>query len=373
MQSPLYRLYKTKLTLLAVTSTALGLVLLILAKWATAEGWQWVADWPITELGSTLFATGLIVVAFEYLDAKDADERGNQRLRKVIRQEAPAIRDAVLDGIAFNAGALKDIASPELLDRIIVNSLGTRLGDQHLANDVYTDLLNQIVRAKERHYDMHVSISLAPWSSGPTTGPGAMFEATIRREYRVTPSSSVLRFACVSDLAEYRALLLDPTATETWYFEPMAGLDAASPAAFELLQLTVNGQPQTFRRSKRADAQTFTAHLEPATDQAERQVVIAYTYRALIQQHGHALYFDVTSPCKGLHVDLAYHGCGIRHVNVLDYIASAQTPRVQHDPKHTATSTVSIGFDGWVFPKSGVAFVWVLEGEMTGTSDYPIR
>lgn len=49
-----------------------------------------------------------------------------------------------------------------------------------------------------------------------------MFVVTIRTEYRVVPVGPVLRFACVSDLDEYRELLQDPTCTLAHYFQPVA-------------------------------------------------------------------------------------------------------------------------------------------------------
>ncbi len=84
----------------------------------------------------------------------------------------------------------------------------------------------------------------------------------------------------------------------------------------------------------------------------------------LVQRHGHLLYLDIPRPTKGLQVQLWYGDCGIRRVNTLDFIASAQQPRILRSPASVPTPSVEIGFDGWIFPKSGVAFVWVLEEEL---------
>jgi hypothetical protein len=198
-----------------------GVVLMVLKYDPVAlHAWPWL-DLPLlTELGSTLFASGLIVVAFQYINERDADERANERLRKVLKEEAPAIRDAVIDGFAFAPDALVNVASPQTLDRIARNTLAIQLGDQELANDLYADLHRQVTRSAERRSDMRVSVSLAPWDKGPATGDGSMFVATIRREYRVVPVLPTQNFTCVSDRDEYRELLLDPASTLVWYFEP---------------------------------------------------------------------------------------------------------------------------------------------------------
>jgi hypothetical protein len=162
--------------------------------------------------------------------------------------------------------------------------------------------------------------------------------------------------------------VLDPSCTVVHYFEAVRALDldAASTEAFELVELTVDGTPRRARRTARAGAQVYTASTgADATD--GRTVTISYTYRVLVQQHGHLLYLDIGKPTKGLRVQFAYGGCGIRHVNVLDYIASSRQPGLSRLPASAPTPSIALRFDGWMLPKAGVAFVWVLERELVAT------
>ena len=368
MPSLLDQLYKTKLRFAGLVTAILGVGFLVLSHAvATTPTLSWLISWPTNELGTTLLSAGVIAVIFEYYARNEADERTDEHLRQAIRQEAPAIRDAVLDSFAFSPAALRDIASPETLDRIAANALGLRLGDEALAADVYADVRNQVIGAPERWHDVHITVDLAPWTSGPATGRGSMFVATVRWEYRFTPASSTMRFACVSDATEYRDLLRDQATTSAWYFGQSVGLDAASRDAFELVQLTVNGKPRTVRRTERQGAQFYTASLGAAATSRDL-VAIVYTYRVLVQRHGHVLYLDLPRPTKGLKVQFNYGDAGIRRVNTLDFIASAQLARVENTPDSVAARSVDIGFDGWIFPRSGVAFVWVLEDEVADQS-----
>ncbi|MEV6831187.1 hypothetical protein [Amycolatopsis sp. NPDC051102] len=368
MPDLLHQLYRTKLRLAGLVTAIAGIGLLFAAQAvATTSTLSWLVAWPTNQLGTTLLSAGVIAVIFEYYARKESEALAAERFRAVIRQEAPAIRDAVLDSFAFDPTALKNIASPETLDRIAANALGLRLEDQALAQDVYADVRNQIIGAPERWHDVNVSVDLAPWTAGPTTGRGSMFVATLRWEYRVTPANSTMRFACVSDLAEYRDLLRDQATTSAWYFGQSSGLDAASRDAFELVQLAVNGKERTIRRTQRQGAQLYTAGLG-TTAMSGEPVTVAYTYRVLVQRHGHLLYLDLPRPTKGLKVQFNYSEAGIRRVNTLDFIASSQQSRVEHSPEAVPARSVDIGFDGWIFPRSGVAFVWVLEEEMRGAT-----
>jgi hypothetical protein len=127
-----------------------------------------------------------------------------------VRREAPVIRDSMLNSFGFSPATLKDVASPEALDRITTNALGLRLGDPALAADVYRDVRNQVIRAPERWHDVNVSVDLAPLTTEPATGAGSMLVATVRWQYRVRLASETIRFARVGDLTEYRELMRDP-------------------------------------------------------------------------------------------------------------------------------------------------------------------
>ncbi|WP_160050484.1 hypothetical protein [Nocardiopsis sp. FR4] len=363
--SNLYRsLYKTKLTLLAVVAIVVGVALLLLSAWAERQpGWELLSSAVVNDVGIALLTTGLVVVAFEYINREHGEEQAMHRLREVVAEQAPAIRDAVIQGFAFNADDLARVSSPETLDQVARNTLAIQLKDEELAHDVYSDLSKQVLRAPERWYDVDVSVSLDPWTGGPASGRGSMFVATVRWEYRVIPSQPVMRFSAVSDMGDYRALLEDPTTTGAWYFEPVGDLTAASPEAFELVQLTVNGDERRIRRSSRKSAQTYTVDTGVTPD-GSKEVKLSYTYRVLIQRNSHLLALDFPRPAKGVKVSFSYGGSGIRYVHSLDLIASAQKARISKSPASVPKLTVELGFDGWIFPRSGVVFVWVLEDEM---------
>lgn len=365
MSSLLDQLYRTKLLLIAVIFGAVGLGLLILNAWLTTvmTATWWLGMLP--EIGFLLLGAAFLGIAFEYADRKQGDERADQRFDRAVERNAPAIRKAVFDALAFNANTLKEVTSPENLDQAAVNILGLRLGDRQLASDVYTDIRAQVVAAPERWKNLHASVSLAPAATGPASGHGSMFVATVRWEYRVKPANDTLRFASVADLNVYRQLLRDPTMTGHWYVGTTGGLDPASKEVFELVKVTVEGEARPIRRKVRGGVQTYTADLDLGDERKGSEITVSYTYRALVQRHGHVLYLDLARPTKSLRVSLNYAAAGIRKVNTLDFIASSQTTRVDRSPDDLPAKTVDISFDGWVFPRSGVAFVWVLDDEIT--------
>jgi hypothetical protein len=93
----------------------------------------------------------------------------------------------------------------------------------------------------------------------------------------------------------------------------------------------------------------------------------------LLQQNGHLLHLDFPRPTRGLKVHFAYGGCGIRRVNVVDYIASSRQPGLSRLEPTAPTPSIALRFDGWMLPKAGVGYVWVLEREMApvGADGWP--
>lgn len=64
MHDHLQRIYKLKVTLLAIVTAVIGLTLLFLARSVESGArFTWLDDLPVFELGSTLFITGVSVPA----------------------------------------------------------------------------------------------------------------------------------------------------------------------------------------------------------------------------------------------------------------------------------------------------------------------
>ena len=179
MHDPLERLYRTKLALLATLLIAFGLAILFFAHWnGTASGWGWLRHWPLTDIGSGLFTTGLLGVALQYFDGQDSEARATQRLERVIAKATPAMRDAVIDGFAFKPEDIARVATPEVLDQIITNGLAIRLGDAQFAREIYEDLQHQAIGMPERLANARISIRLS-MDRGTANGR-ALFVATVR-------------------------------------------------------------------------------------------------------------------------------------------------------------------------------------------------
>lgn len=358
------QLYATKVVLLAITFTLVGLLALVAGALPhLSHSWHWLSE-PVTQnIAMALFTTGLVVVAFTYIDGKDKEARDAERFGRAVEDKAPAIVQAVVQGLAASPDHVR-ILGPDAQDQLIRNGLAARLGDAGFAAEVYDDIRDQAVRATERWHDLNVEIRLAPLPKGRGSAEGApsgsdtgLFDVTVRCEYSVVAKHPTRYFACVSDKKEYRELSAESGSTSAWYLSPRQGVDASTRDSFELIQFTVDGTERTIRRSMRKGGQTYSASVGHGTTLPTESVSISYTYRTVTAIDGHLLYFALEQPTRGLKIQLSY-GTSIDKVSVLDFVASSREARIIRGSSHLPDQVVRVEFEGWAFPRSGVAFIW---------------
>lgn len=360
-----HRLRKVKAALLAVSLTLAGILLMMLNGWIEHlkfGDWEWLHSIPLGELGGTLFGAGLLSTLFEYSFRKEQEEAAVEQFRQIIHEQAPAMRDAVVEGFAIHPEDLKRVSNPDLLDDIAANVMSLRLGDEQFAREIYADIRDQAVRAAERWYDVEVRVRLSSILERSTEGT-PLFDVTVEWEYTTVPSGSVRRFACVSDRQEYRELLLDVPATSPWLMQNRPGVDAAGRESYELLELTVDGRPQAIRRSTRKTGQTYSVQLDAAGCNGE-PVRIRQVFRVVTPKWGHRLYFELPQPCRRLSLSIDYTNTDIAHLTISDTVATSRAAQITRSPAAVAGKVVAVDMPGWLLPKSGFSATWTLNAEL---------
>ena len=360
-----HRLRKAKAALLALSFTLAGILLIMLNAWLAPlrlGDWQWLHALPLGELGGTLFGAGLLSTFFEYTFRRDQEAHTLARFRQIIREEAPAMRDAVVEGFAIHPEDLKRVATPELLDDIAANVMALRLGDEQFAREIYRDIRDQAIRAAERWYNVAVRVRLSTAVERSTAGT-PLLDVTVEWEYTTVPSGSERRFACVSDRAAYNALRGDIPATSAWFMAPRPGMDARSQESYELLELTVDGRPQPIRRTVQATGQTYRVQLDDAAQSGE-PVRIRQLLRVVTPSWGHRLFVELPQPARGLSLRVDYTDTAIAELMITDTVAATQVARVHRSPKAVSSRVVSLDMPGWLLAKAGFAVTWTLESEL---------
>ena len=357
-----HRLRKAKAALLAVSFTLAGILLMMLNAWLSPlqlRSWQWLHALPLGELGGTLFGAGLLSTFFEYTFRRDQERAVTERFRQTIRDEAPALRDAVIEAFRFDRQDVARIATPELLDDLARTSLGLRFGDPAFGREVYADIRHQAMAAEERWYDARVDATLGI-PRGRSIAPTPFFDLRVRWEYTVTPRHRFRKFAVVSDRQRYDQLVAERGEASVWYRRPVPGLAVSDPDVFALEQFTVNGTSVPFTRQVDEVSQVYTVDLGEQVIQQEQAVVISFSFRTRTLRSGHVVHLDIDRPTRGLDVELRYAPEQVGQMRILDFASIGEGGRLTQVPN---TPTLRYRYDGWLFPRAGMVFVWTLPDE----------
>ena len=355
------QLVRSRILVLALAGIVAGLVLQSVIQWPDVHSFtEWLRLVIAPEFSTALIVAALVAVWIDVGGREHEQRQTFEQLRLAIRAEAPALRDSVLNAPDSSVDALAAY-TPEMLDTLGQRVLQARFPGRAAAADAYPDIRDELAASSEDWRDVSVTVDLTPWAGGPVSGPGSMFTATIRWEYKTVPTLPVLRFACVSDPKEYDALSRDPTTASVWRFGASSQLDAASRDVFDLVAVSVDDQACLIQRAQRAGSQTYTAEL-PASSPG-REVTVTYTYQALVPRLGHHVFLTVPRHAYGFRARLNFGGAGIWDVMPLDFTTGKVVPRVEVSPAVVPTMSADIAVDEWVRPGFGVAFVWNLADE----------
>ncbi|WP_396910307.1 hypothetical protein [Mycolicibacterium sp.] len=324
--------------------------------------WGWLHALPLAELGGTLFGAGLLGTLFEYSFRKDQEEATVEQFRAIIKEQAPAMRDAVIEGFAIHPEDLQRVANPDLLDTIASNVMSLRLGDEQFAREIYRDIRDQAIHATERWYDVEVRVRLSS-ALERSAGGTPLFDVVVEWEYTTVPSSPVRRFACVSDRDEYNELRQEAPATSAWLMVPRPGMDASSKRCYEVLEVTIDGEPQAIRRTGRKTGQVYTVHLDEAA-QSGKAVRIRQVFRTVTPTWGHRLFFELPQPGRNVSLTLDYTNTDIAHMRVSDTVGALVPPQISQMPSSVPGKVISVEVPGWLLSKTGFAFTWTLAAEL---------
>ena len=342
-----------KAALLAVSLTLAGILLMMLNGW--------LHSLPLGELGGTLFGAGLLSALFEYSFRRAQEAATVAQFRRIIREQAPAMRDAVVEGFAVRPEDLKRVANPELLDDLASNAMSLRLGDEQFAREIYRDIRDQAIAAAERWHDVEVRIRLSSVLERSTSGT-PLFDVTVEAEYTMVPPAVQFGGLPVCQTGRSIRRCAKDATTSAWLVVPRPGMDARRRQTYQLLEFSVDGVPQTIRRSSRRTGQLYTVHL--TTTAPGQPVRIRTIVRTVTPQWGHRLFFELPQPARGTSIILDYTDTTIASMRVSDTVSTVRSARISHTPEAVPGKVVSVEVPGWLLSKAGFAFTWTLEAEL---------
>ena len=145
--------------------------------------------------------------------------------------------------------------------------------------------------------------------------------------------------------------------------KPRPGMEPSSRDSYELLEVTVDGHPQSIRRTARTGGQTYTVHLDETARKGE-PVRIRQVFRTVTPNWSHRLYFELPQPARNMAVSLDYTNTTIADMRVIESVATTRPTQLSRSSERIPGRTLSVEAIGWLLPKTGFTFTWTLDTEL---------
>jgi len=145
-----------------------------------------------------------------------------------------------------------------------------------------------------------------------------------------------------------------------WFRRPTPGLDVSDPEVFTLEQFTIDGVDVAFERQADDVSQVYAVDLGEEVVRAGKPVVIAFRFRTTVSREGRSFHLGVDRPTKDLDIELIYDTQSVGQVSLMDFASRGEGGRVSEEPESGA---IRYRYDGWLFPRAGLVFVWTLPDE----------
>ena len=176
----------------------------------------------------------------------------------------------------------------------------------------------------------------------------------------MVPRHRFRKFAVVSDRQRYEELVAQRGETSVWYRRPTLGFEVSDPEVFTLEQFTIDGVDGAFQRHTDSTSQVYVVDLGDEVIRAGKPVMVAFRFRTTVSREGRSFHLGIDRPTKDLDVELTYDPDVVGQVSLMDFASRGDGGRISDEPD---ASAVRYRYDGWLFPRAGLVFVWTLPDE----------
>ena len=176
----------------------------------------------------------------------------------------------------------------------------------------------------------------------------------------MVPKHRFRKFAVVSDRQRYEELVAQRGETSVWYRRPTLGFEVSDPEVFTLEQFTIDGVDVAFQRHTDSTSQVYVVDLGDEVIRAGKPVMVAFRFRTTVSREGRSFHLGIDRPTKDLDVELTYDPDVVGQVSLMDFASRGDGGRTSDEPD---TAAVRYRYDGWLFPRAGLVFVWTLPDE----------
>ncbi|MBP7765073.1 MAG: alanine racemase [Syntrophaceae bacterium] len=259
----------------------------------------------------------------------------------------------------FVPGEEKSIAR---IDSIIRHCLQTRTRDEELGDAIYYEVIETLFGKEDRQLELRscfrydITIAQLPEAAEHRRRSDAYFRLRTHVEYKKTIRSHIFMIGCASDRAQLEALIEDEHCEYRWILG--GGEDVMIERDFTVEKMRIDGEDiPVIDAKKTARGYEVWCGSDALKAKINREVKIEIEILTKKAKNNRTFPVYLLYPTRGLEINFHYEHAALKNVRAESFFAGRHPQASIHARKGRSIS-VQIPGEEWVFPTSGVIFIW---------------
>ncbi len=259
----------------------------------------------------------------------------------------------------FVPGEEKSIAR---IDNIIRHCLQTRTRNEELGDAIYYEMFETLFGKEDRQLELRscfrydISIAHLPEAVHPQKRTDAYFQLRTHIEYKKTIRSNLFLIGCASDRNQLEALIEDEHCEYRWILGDDEDLVIERDFTVEKMRIDGEDIPIMEARKTHRGYEVWCGSDALKTKiNTEVKIEIEILTKKAKSNRTYAVY--LLYPTRGLEINFHYEHAGLKNVRAESFFAGRH-PQAAISAHRGKAIHVKISSEEWVFPTSGVIFIW---------------
>jgi alanine racemase len=258
----------------------------------------------------------------------------------------------------FVPGEEKSIAR---IDNIIRHCLQTRTRNEELGDAIYYEMFETLFGKEDRQLELRscfrydIAISQLPEALEYRRRADAYFQLRTHVEYKKTIRSDTFMIGCASDREQLDALIEDEHCEYRWI---LGGSDLVIEHDFTVEKMSIDGENIPVIEAKKThrgyEVWFGSEKLKPKINKEVKIEIEILTKKA---KGNRTFPVYLLYPTRGLEINFNYESANLKNVRAESFFAGRH-PQAAISSKRGKSIDIKISHEEWVFPTSGVIFIW---------------
>ena len=248
------------------------------------------------------------------------------------------------------------------IDNIIRHCFQARTHNEELGDAIYYEMFETLFGKEDRQLELRcgfrydIKIAQLTEASNSTTLADTYFQLSTHVEYRKTIRSNIFMIGCASNNAQLAALIEDPHCEYRWILGQDDDLDVERDFRVERMRIDGKDIPITETKKTKRGYEVWCGN-EALKDKINCEVKIEIDIVTKKAKGNKTFPVYLLYPTRGLAINFNYENADLKNVRAESFFAGRH-PQPSVSVSKGEFIDIKISDSEWIFPTSGVIFIW---------------